>query len=74
MATAHCLKAAWHHTAPIRLGTEAQIQGEGPPGGLSEEDVPLRAWRGGETGRALGLKSQLAPRPHPGPGHSFWRP
>lgn len=61
LATARCPEAAWHHTAPIHLGTEAQIQGEGPPGGLSEEDVPLRAWRGGEMGRALVLKSQLCP-------------
>ena len=63
------------NTAPIRLGTEAQIQGEGPPGGLSEEDVPLRAWRGGETGRALGLKSQLCPsrRTPPPPLHRAQR-
>ena len=71
MATARCPKAAWHHTAPIRLGTRAQIQGGGPPGGLSEEDVPLRAWKGRETGQALGLKSQLCPSWRPRPGHSL---
>lgn len=71
LATARCPEAAWHHTAPIRLGTLAQIQGEGPPGGLSEEDVPLRAWKGRETGRALDLKSQLCPSRRPRPGLSL---
>ena len=50
MATARCPEAAWHHAAPICLGTQAQIEREGLPGGLSEEDVPLRAWRGREMG------------------------
>ena len=46
--------------SPHPLGHRGPDPGRGAPGGLSEEDVPLRAWRGGETGRALGLKSQLA--------------